>query len=228
MAFDPGTSAEHLETTLDLLNEILTLGTNPASYRDLIDYCQFTWEKAASPAAVDWAIDTCYTLAHHPMPETDRVMAFFPDGRREIARMEASPRHRRSFEPAFLWVTYLGLEVNSLLPEPESSAEEPADPWRLLNDKVIGIYTLTESAARQAQKALLKFSPGASVELNSELDCSASLKALARERRRLCSRETVGEARRYGLCACAPWRETCGGSRGQGRSVRSSGQFKKN
>ena len=179
LAFDPGTSAKHLETTLDLLDAILTLGTNPATYGDLIDLCQVTWDKAASPTAVDWAIDTCYTLAHHPVPATDRVMAFFQTvvarlrGWRQV--LDTAVRSSLRFVG-----DVLGLEVESLLPEPESSAEEPVDPWRLLNDKSIGIYTLTESVARQAKKALLEFSPGASVKLNSELDCSASLKALAR------------------------------------------------
>ena len=179
LAIDPGNSTEQRETTLDLLDAILTLGTNPASYGDLIDYCQFTWEKAVSPAAVDWAIDTCYTLSHHPAPRKDLVMAFFQT---VVARLRGWTQVLDTTARSSLRFVgeVLGLEVDSLLPEPESSAEESADPWLQLDGKVIGIYTLTESAGRQAEKVLLEFSPGAKVELNSELDCSASLKALAR------------------------------------------------
>ena len=179
LAIDPETSAEQREATLDLLGAILARGTNPASYRDLIDYCQFTWEKAASPAAVDWAIDTCYTLAHHPAPRMDLVMAFLQT---VVARvrgwtqvLDVTVRSSLRFVGEVLRV-----DVDSLLPEPESSTEESADPWLQLNDKVIGIYTLTESVARQAEEALQAFAPGAKVKLNSELDCSAALRALAR------------------------------------------------
>ena len=179
LAIDDGTSAEHLEATLDLLNAILTLGTNPSNYGDLIDLCELTWEKAASPAAVDWAIDTCYTLAHHPVPVTDRAMGFF---QLVVARLrgwtqvlDATVRLSLRFVSEILDVT-----LDSLLPEPESPAEEADNPWLELDGKVIGIYTLTESAARQAERALLEFSPGAKVKLNSELVCSASLKSLAR------------------------------------------------
>ena len=179
LALDPGTSAEHLETTLDLLDAILTLGTNPATYRDLTDVCQLTWEKAASPAALDWAIDTCYTLAHHPAPAKDLVMAFFQT---VVARLRGWTQVLDATVLSSLRFVgeVLGVDVDSLLPEPESSTEESFDPWLQLDHKVIGIYTLTESAARQAEKALQAFSPGAKVELNSELVCSASLKALAR------------------------------------------------
>ena len=179
LAFDPGTSPEHLETTLALLDAILTLGTNPTTYCDLIDFCQLTWDKAASPGAVDWAIDTCYALAHNPTPARDQVMAFFQT---VVSRLRGWRQALDTTVRSSLRFVgdVLGVDVDSLLPDPESSAEELADPWLQLDGKVIGIYTLTESAARQAEKALLEFSPGAKVELNSELDCSASLKALAR------------------------------------------------
>ena len=179
LAFDSGTSSKQLETTLDLLDAVLTLSTRPASYGDLIDVCELTWEKAASPAAVDWAIDTCYTLAYYPMPEAGRVMGFFHT---VVARLRGwtqaiDPTIRSSLR--FVGEVLDMDDVDSLLPSTDATVEDAHDPWRQLDGKLVGIYTLTESAARQAETALLGFSPGVKVELNSELDCSASLKALA-------------------------------------------------
>ena len=180
LAFDSGTSSKQLETTLDLLDAVLTLGTEPATYGDLVDVCELTWDKAASPVAVDWAIDTCHTLAHHPVPEAGRVMGFF---QHVLARLRGwtqviDPTTRSSLR--FVGEV-LDMDVDSLLPPADSFGVDSQDPWRQLEGKVVGIYTLTESAARQAEAALVRFSPGVKVELNSELDCSASLKALAKK-----------------------------------------------
>lgn len=179
LAIDPGTSAEQREATLDLLDAILTLGTDPTGYSDLVDSCRLTWDKAASPAAVDWAIDTCYTLAHHPVPVPSPVMAFFQS---VVARLGGWTQVLDSTVSSSLRFVgeVLEVDVDSVLPAPDVPAEELVDPWLKLDGKVIGIYTLTESAARQAEKALLQFCPGAKVELNAELDCSSSLKALAK------------------------------------------------
>ena len=179
LALDAGTSAEHLEATLDLLGAILTLGASPDTYCDLIDLCEMTWNKAASPAAVDWAIDTCYTLAYHPVAVTDRAMGFLQIVAARLRGwtqvLDATVRSSLRFVSEILDV-----ELDAVLPKTESSPAETENPWLELNGKMVGIYTLTESAARQAERALLKFSPGVKVELNSELDCSASLKSLAR------------------------------------------------
>ena len=96
-------------------------------------------EKAASPAAMDWAIDTCYTLAHHPAPANDLAMAFFQT---VVGRLRGWTHVLDATVLSSLRFVgeVLGVDVDSLLPEPESSTEEWADPWLQLDHKVIGIY----------------------------------------------------------------------------------------
>lgn len=50
-----------------------------------------------------------------------------------------------------------------------------------LNDKVVGIYTLTESVAQRVKKQLLADYPRADIRLNNDKGGSTMLRSLARE-----------------------------------------------
>lgn len=167
----------------DLAEALLRIGmSRKDDYSELVGWAIDLWRTHASPSFLDWFVDFLELLAAFPCPSEER--------RQEACRVavEAAQRFERRCGPEVRDVLRrVCTDLNQvdlfdqLFPSPVVSVAEELDRAADLADMSVTIYTLTESAARQARNVLESRYPGVRVTLCHDHGASRRLIQLARQ-----------------------------------------------
>lgn len=183
LALDNVVSTQDISLSELIVNNILTQSYTKEEYLRVIEPLELLWEKGKSPAAFSAVIELMETLLESSCPDQNSRMKFWQDiqsysllrwnrldiGERYLTRCIASE--------------ILGEEACSAFP-PSSASGDSSDisgETPNLNGKLLGIYTLTEGAARRAKLVLENMFNGLVVEINHDHTATASLTNLAKK-----------------------------------------------
>jgi hypothetical protein len=183
IAMDDGLSGTDLNLLAQLLTHLLALGLSADDYVSLVGDLKDVQVRVGSYAHLPWSLDVCEALAIAPSPsETARNarLQFFVQvlGQTQAFAHRLQPQDLLPIE--FLAKDY-GVDdeaVASLKRANKDSATDLVLPD--LNGKMIGIYTLAASAGSRAKQVLEAMFPRCTVEVNSDLVCTAKLTNLAK------------------------------------------------
>jgi hypothetical protein len=166
------------EMLLAVIDNVLTSGPDAVRYRVVVTDIGGVWDAIRSPRTFDWLLDAIALLIQHACPVPEVRAALF---HRAVGEAIA----QRSLDPIAADILHQFAEDLEL-----PDAVEPIEPRRegeappqmatmIAAPDVIGIYTLTESAAHRAREVLQRRFPDVEIELNHEHDASPRLSAFA-------------------------------------------------
>lgn len=176
------------KTDLDLLSQLTVIlieqGLSSDEYVSLISDLEDVHKRIVSYAYLSWSLDVSESLASLPCPSNaarDARLRFFM----QVLGDAAGLSHR------LIDVDVLPLEMLSKdyglaeehvawLKRLSASHDPDARSKPDLKGKIIGIYTLTESAGSRAKIALEDLFPGCQVVVNSDLVATTQLASLAK------------------------------------------------
>ena len=176
-------STEDWATSQTLLQAILEAGAGRNLYADALVLVTDIWQKFGNSTRLEWALDTLDMLLAANAPDSGARAQFF-----DSVRDSFSKDYRRVDNEQWSVLEWLAFdldraeEIKALRPaiNPASKTDK-SGITNLLAGKVVGIYTLTESAGARAKSIVETLFPDATVRLNHEVDGSNRLKSLARE-----------------------------------------------
>ncbi len=182
IAMDEALSVADLALLAQLTSRLLGQGLSETEYLSLVGDLADVQKRVASYAHLPWSLDVCEALAIAPTP-SDRTR----DARLQLFLAALGQSHafaHRLGAQDLMVIEFLakdygvdGAVWDGLRRDSVTSA--PAVDSQRLEGKVIGIYTLAESAGARAKQALESMFPGCVVEINSDLVCTARLSSLA-------------------------------------------------
>lgn len=181
LTLDDNSSREDIFTAYDLARGYLAGDSNAHDYRELIENLQMMIESSGTASASAW-LDMLELFLIHPT--TDQL------ARERLFNLVLNMFYRNPARYSELQWNLLsqfagecGL-VCEIPPQIAEDSEESTDEVRAgatLNDKVVGIYTLTESVAQRVKQQLLADYPQADIRLNNDKGGSTMLRSLAKE-----------------------------------------------
>lgn len=181
LALDDNSSREDIFTACDLARGYLEGDSNAHGYRELIENLQMMIESSGTTSASAW-LDLLELFLVYPT--ADQL------AREQLFNLVLNMFYRNPARYSELQWNLLaqfacecGL-VCEIPPQILEDSGEKNDEVRVgstLNDKVVGIYTLTESVAQRVKKQLLADYPRADIRLNNDKGGSTMLRSLARE-----------------------------------------------
>ena len=174
----------HLAAIQDLQARQLGLGLTDAEYREIVrDYVDL-WSLWGNASAFDWLLDAIDLLAEYGTPGRQ--------GAAELLAIGAEwARHHAGRLRLYQWGRLRALADEAGIAEIAGAIQTEHDQRAAQDDRlatarstlagqVIGIYTLTERAGRQAAALLEEEFPGTRVEVRSDLVATPALEQLAR------------------------------------------------
>lgn len=171
------------ESAAVLIRALLCLGLDPHRYRELLDDCLMLTGEAMSKRTVYWMLDTLEETLLNTCPDEEARRSFWYAACTRLMQMKAffSPGQKIVFEKLS---AELGWELAR--EREERIAEGGAEAQRqqlqdALDGNFVAIYTLTESAGRQAANVLRELSPTVRVEMSHDKAASAALKNMAHQ-----------------------------------------------
>lgn len=158
IATDDQTSIAQLVTLMRLAEAIITLGVDPAMYRDLVTQLISAIETLASPLVATPALEILDMLVSLPCAD--------PSARETLLLRVASVflQHYRRIDRAN-WILLRRYSEELKLPEavtvpPQSSEEdESRSLWTQLDDKIVALYSLRESVLNRVANVLHTLCP---------------------------------------------------------------------
>lgn len=176
-------SSAVFESAAVLIRALLTLGLNQSRYRSLLDDCLMLNGEAMSKRTVYWMLDVLEETLLNPCPDEEARRAFWYAACTRLMQLKAffTPGQKMVFDSL---ATDLGWPAQS--EQEERVAHVSANALRqqlqkALDGKFVAIYTLTESAARQATNVLKELAPTLRVESSHDKVASTALKSLAHQ-----------------------------------------------
>lgn len=164
-----------MASTLVVGEALLSIGNPTTDYQKLLHSLGTLFGEGIGTGSVYLLLELIEATLRHPCPDPSARESFWLTA---IAVLEPL---RLRLEPAQIESLAILGELLGLseppFPKPATTAPDRLGP-KLANLR-IGIYTLTESAARQAASVLSRLAPGVTVQTSSEHVGSAPLKALA-------------------------------------------------
>jgi hypothetical protein len=159
---------------LQLLEQILESGPSGSSYREAVDLTVKLWARVAAASTVDWGICLVDVFLNAPAPNPDLRMQVVAEVINKSRTFQQRLTLRQQSE-----LTAVGDETGVPFPVPERMAEEPRSPWRQLDGKTIGVYSLLSGAADSlARRLAMLCSPG-SIQSNADTVATAALRSMA-------------------------------------------------
>ncbi len=176
-------SAPDLEIISQLVDILIGLGLSNEEYLTLVADLEDVQDRVRSYAHLPWSLDVSETLAVSPVPsDAGRAarLRFFVLllGQAQAFAHRLGPQ---DLLPMGLLAKDYGVETAAIdvLRRPEGAAL--ADDGIIdLGGKLIGIYTLAETAGLRAKVSLEQMFPGCKVEVNSDTVATDRLRNLAR------------------------------------------------
>ena len=178
-------SEDDLTEFYELSEAVLSFGPNARLYADFVEQARYLLTKVDSLARVPWGLDVMDLMFIHPCPQPDLRIGFLSD----VAAL--FQKYRRRLD-AGLWDLFRGLSEDLGHPDvvralvttlPESTVGlngVPSDAFGPLQNKVVGVYTLTESVGRRVRDLLIRRAPGVRVEISNDKVGTDRLKHIAR------------------------------------------------
>lgn len=176
-------SSAVFESAAVLIRALLSLGLNQSRYRSLLDDCLMLNGEAMSKRTVYWMLDVLEETLLNPCANEEARRAFWYAACTRLMQLKAffSPGQKIVFDRL---ATDLGWPAQ--WEQEERLAKVTADSQRqllqsALDGSFVAIYTLTESAARQATTVLKELAPTLRVESSHDKVASITLKNLAHQ-----------------------------------------------
>lgn len=176
-------SSAVFESAAVMIRALFSLGLSQNRYRTLLDDCLMLTGDAMSKRPVYWLLDLLEETLLNPCSDEEARRSFWYAACARLMQMKAffSPGQRIVFDRLS---TELGWPES---PEGEGrAAQVTGEVQRLqfqeaLNDAFVAIYTLTESAGRQAANILKELAPSLRVEISHDKVASTALKHMANQ-----------------------------------------------
>lgn len=179
VAWNGAVSANELELASGLMQALIDAGPVTQDYTEALDAYAEILSANNAPSNIDWALNAAEMLALNASPGKESRLRFFL----AIVNMAREHAHRlnavqRAMLP-MLAQDYACPDLLDAFPSAQetNSPEENAIQQRFAG--LIGIYTLTETAAIRARQFLRNLLPNARVEINSDMASTDRLKHLA-------------------------------------------------
>ena len=186
LTLDTEGADEDFQLAYDLLSLLLKFGPTASEYQSLVENVMYLLTTFSALNRIDWSLDVLDLLvAHHaPLPNVPvHVLTSVTDQFR---------RWYRRIEPQ-QWDLLSHLAVELKQGEVVGSvkgagggvsdnvaAKSLSEALSALNQKVVAIYSLTETVARRARDVIIAGAPDARVELSGDKVGSSALRSLAR------------------------------------------------
>jgi hypothetical protein len=166
---------ETLGSSQIIIGALLDCGIDRESYIQLLDDLDVITGEGIGVSQVYWLLDLVEMLYEHPTSDNEVRNSFFHKVGGKITSI-----YRRLSEGQRQTVDILfdELGLNKPVVDPVVSTNE-TDYWAKLENKKIGIYTLTETAGKRAAQMIQKIVPSVNVTVNSHHAGSNQLKALS-------------------------------------------------
>jgi len=171
-----------LDVISSITFSVFALNPSAADYKVIMDILNELRRDENSYFTVDWQLEICECLAANRVPSDechDIRQGYFLSTCNDLQRYA----HRLS-ETQLRLVDFLSNDYDFLPDFVEEKLQEKASDESSsevsLDGKVIGIYTLTESAGQRAKSFIETMYPGVTVKLSTDKVCSERLKGLSR------------------------------------------------
>lgn len=144
-------------------------------YRELLDQVAALWRRVASPTVFDWGLGLVEVLLNAPAPDLGSRAAMVMEvlGRGQDFQKRLTLRQRSELEA-------LAEEVGMPIQIVQEPTEETDGPWRQLDGRVVGLYSLLPRAAESLEKRLSRLCSPRAVEGNADTVSTTALQSLAR------------------------------------------------
>jgi hypothetical protein len=183
LALDDQFGSEDWNLTQALATTILDSGVDAKGYEDLVNALEVIWTSRGETSRLDWALDLLDQLVDSPAPIPAARDRFFEavcstfrthprrigNEHRELFRLLSIDLHKEA--------DFAALPV---LPANDTNTHSFSGA-AFLKGKIVGIYTLAESAALRAKTVLEAQFTDVEIRLNHDHVGSARLESLARE-----------------------------------------------
>jgi hypothetical protein len=162
---------------LEVLDALLSLELPAEAYRQHLRDAEAFLSAEAGTSTVYWLLDLSERLLRAPSPDGTARLALLNQILSSLQPLltTLSVPQRAAYKRVAAVANWPLLDL-----DPAPSAAGKAEPEQFLG-RVVALYTLTESAGRQAKEALEDAFPGVRVELSSDHVCTPRLRSLARE-----------------------------------------------
>jgi hypothetical protein len=185
LALDSRFGREDWTVAENLASSILDAGASVSDYAEVVQSLTMIWEQRGEVARLDWALDMLDKLITSPLLDGkardsffDAICQFFHQHVRRIGASHVELfgllcedlQRRAEFDALPIPVQTIGLDEASIPPLQER-----------LRDKVVGIYTLTETAGLRAKQMLERLCERIDVRISNDHVGSEGLRAIARE-----------------------------------------------
>jgi hypothetical protein len=176
-------SSTVFESATVMTRALLSLGLSQSRYRALLDDCLMLNGDAMSKRTVYWLLETLEETLLSPCSDEEARRSFWYAACARLMQMKAflSPGQRIVFDKLS---TELGWPDARQKEEPAAQATADIQRQQLqtaLNGSFVAIYTLTESAGRQAVNVLKELAPSLRVEMSHDKAASTALKHMAHQ-----------------------------------------------
>jgi len=172
---DPTSSMEVLGSSQILVLAMISSGVDGSTYKQLLEDLDNIVGEGVGVSQVYWLLDLVEMLYEYPTSDEGIRNGFFHKVGGKI-----TPIYRRLSEGQKQAVDILFDELGVNKPAIESAiSSEKTNYWSKLDNKKIGIYTLTTTAGKRAAQLIKNLVPSAEVVVNSQHGGSDQLKALA-------------------------------------------------
>ena len=183
LALDDYVSTQDILLAEQLIIHILRKSYSTDDYLKLIEPLELIWDKGGSPTGFAAALDLMETLLDASCPDKNARMKFW----QQIQSFALSKWNRLEVSDQYLTkcisAEVFGESSISAFPVEHTEADSNLAITKLLNlnGKLVGIYTLTEGAARRAKAVLENMFYGVRVELNHDHTATLGLTNLAKK-----------------------------------------------
>lgn len=179
VAWNGTVSANELELASGLMQAMIDAGPVTQDYTEALDAYAEILSANNAPSNIDWALNAAEMLAMHASPDKESRLRFFL----AVVNMARENAHRlNSIQRGMLPLLAQDYSCPDLL-NAFPAAHENDGPDETATQAhfagLIGIYTLTETAAIRARQFLRKLLPNARVEINADMASTDRLKHLA-------------------------------------------------
>ena len=164
---------EFREGISEMFTALLEVGLSGEQYKSLLQGVSDSIPDGAGTSDAYWLIDIAEVLCRFSAPieaARNTLLNQILGSLKPIANQLSSLQHSAYSSVA---------KTAGWEPLPDEESDEKETTADLLRGKLVGIYTLTESAGRQAKAALLRIAPDVKVEVSSDKVCTPRLTKLS-------------------------------------------------
>jgi hypothetical protein len=168
------------ESAAVLIRALLTLGLTQNRYRALLDDCLALTGEAVSKRTVYWLLDMLEETLLNPCTDEEARRAFWYAACSRLMQMKAylSPGQKVVFEKLSTELGWPAVSEGEAVTHTTEEAQQK-QLQSALDGRFVAIYTLTESAGRQAAALLQKLAPSVRIEMSHDKGGTTALKNMA-------------------------------------------------